>query len=89
MMVIIEVALGIVLGVGIVALMPALLRGVTFALGVAILIAMATGAILLIAENWPESLYFCLGIAGIAGLCALTYVKRWDTRYSKASRDGA
>ena len=25
----------------------------------------------------------------IAGLCALTHIKRWDTRFPTASRDGA
>lgn len=62
MMVILEVTLGLVLGIIILALLPALLRGAAFLAGVLILVALATAAAWLIADNWPYSLYFSVGM---------------------------
>ena len=52
------------------ALLPQLLVFAGWLITGAIAIALAIALVVLISANWPESLYFCLGITAILPDCA-------------------
>jgi hypothetical protein len=84
-MLILEIAAGIVLGALALGMLPSLLRGLDFLIGLLFLAVVVAAFAIFIALGWPYSLAVCLPIAGVvAGIWLLGW---WSHNYMLMSED--
>jgi|GEM_PF-6838494 len=74
-MLIIQIALGIVLGGAALAYLPSILQGFKLALGLLFFGALALGIIIFAANDWPSIFYVFLIVFGTMGLLLVLKIR--------------